>query len=85
MERTGIEPVTSGLQSQSIARRRLTTTNRIRMARPQIRVFIERGSTSFDGGALARARTAAAYGGNICARGLSEEQVRCADADRRGY
>jgi site-specific DNA recombinase len=35
VERTGIEPVTSGLQTRSIARRRLTTTNRIGTARPK--------------------------------------------------
>jgi hypothetical protein len=32
MERTGIEPVTSGLQSHPIARLHLTPTNRIGMA-----------------------------------------------------
>jgi hypothetical protein len=48
MERTGIEPVTSGLQSQSIARRRLTLTDKIAMTEPNF-VFsanlIRHGST----------------------------------------
>jgi hypothetical protein len=35
MERTGIEPVTSGLQTQPIARPHLTQTNRIGMTEPK--------------------------------------------------
>ena len=38
MERTGIEPVTSGLQTRPIARPHLTTTYRIRMSEPKIGV-----------------------------------------------
>jgi hypothetical protein len=34
MERTGIEPVTSGLQTHPIARPHLTPTNRIGMTEP---------------------------------------------------
>jgi len=34
MERTGIEPVTSGLQTHPIARRHLTQTDRIGMTEP---------------------------------------------------
>jgi hypothetical protein len=35
MERTGIEPVTSGLQTHPIARRHLTPTDRIGMTEPK--------------------------------------------------
>jgi hypothetical protein len=35
MERTGIEPVTSGLQTQPIVRRHLTRTDRIGMTEPK--------------------------------------------------
>jgi hypothetical protein len=35
MERTGIEPVTSGLQSHLIARLHLTPTNRVGMTEPK--------------------------------------------------
>jgi hypothetical protein len=36
MERTGIEPVTFGLQTHPIAQRHLTPTDRIGMAEPKI-------------------------------------------------
>jgi hypothetical protein len=35
MERTGIEPVTSGLQTHPIVRHRLTRTNKIGMFEPK--------------------------------------------------
>jgi hypothetical protein len=35
MERTGIEPVTSGLQTHSITRLHLTRTNKIGMTEPK--------------------------------------------------
>jgi hypothetical protein len=38
MERTGIEPVTSGLQTQPIARPHLTPTNRIGMTEPYLAI-----------------------------------------------
>jgi hypothetical protein len=36
MERTGIEPVTSGLQTQSITRLHLTAIDRIGMTEPKL-------------------------------------------------
>jgi hypothetical protein len=39
VERTGIEPVTSGLQTQPIARPHLTPTDRIGMTEPKSAVM----------------------------------------------
>ncbi len=52
VERTRIEPVTSGLQTQPIARPHLTPTDRSGMAEGIVR-FVERRSTSFDRTSLA--------------------------------
>jgi hypothetical protein len=60
MERTGIEPVTSGLQSHQEARRHLTGTDQKRMVEP--RLLLSSNSTRHRSTALRshRARTAGA-------------------------
>jgi hypothetical protein len=64
MERTGIEPVTSGLQTQPITRLRLTPIDGIGMDEPDLGLLsniIRQGSTEVRSH---RARTAAACLGN---------------------
>jgi hypothetical protein len=60
MERTGIEPVTSGLQTHPDTRRHLTATNRTGMAKPNS--LSSSNATRHGSTALRshRARTAAA-------------------------
>jgi hypothetical protein len=53
MERTGIEPVTSGLQTHLMAQLHLTPTCRMSMFELKNGLLVERHSTPFDGGPLA--------------------------------
>jgi hypothetical protein len=65
MERTGIEPVTSGLQTHPITRLRLTRTNRISMTEPKSACVSNVGRHRWTRVRSHRARTADAATGNI--------------------
>lgn len=53
MERTGIEQVTSGLQSHQDAIHNPTPTDQVPMVEPKLRFLVERHSTPFDSTPLA--------------------------------
>jgi hypothetical protein len=73
VERTGIEPVTSGLQTHPIGRHRLTPTDRSGMTEPKsasVPDVARHGSTEI---CSHRARTDAAWIGNEC--GLADRST----------
>jgi hypothetical protein len=76
MERTGIEPVTSGLQSHPMARLHLTPINRIGMAEPKSAFSPNLARHRSTPVRSHRAGTGAAQIGNVNARLLSAVATR---------
>src|SRR4029453_13202279 len=81
MERTGIEPVTSGLQTQLMTRPHLTPIDRIGMTKPESAVLSDTACLRSTSVRSHRARTADALTGNeamgpCCCAAEQEESQR---------
>jgi hypothetical protein len=86
MERTGIEPVTSGLQTHPIARPHLTPTDRTRMAEPKLNAPANDARQRSTAVRSHLARTAAAYMGNApgtCGIGIGLHHARMVHRQHR--